>query len=135
MGSKEFRGYPAMLCGIALVVMALSCAGFGTRPDASPPQAAVDTERGGAATGGKPGGKGGAYGPGQVLVKFREGTHRQTVEALEKELGLRTVQVVSQPNTCLMEITGGDTVERMIERLKKVDTVEYAEPNYVRSVR
>ncbi len=135
MGSKEYRGYPTVLCAVALTFLALSCAGFGARPDAPPSQAAGDTEGGGAAKGGSPGGEGGAYVPDQVLVKFREGTDRQAIQALEKELGLRTLRVVLRSNIYLMEISGGDSVQRMIERLEEVDPVEYVEPNYVRSGR
>lgn len=135
MESKEYRGYPTVLCAIALTVLALSCAGFGTRPDAPPLKAAGGLAEGGVEMDRKPGGEGGAYAPDQVLVKFREGIDRGAVQALEKDLGLRTLRVVSRSNTYLMEIAGEDSVERMIERLKKIEAVEYAEPNYVRSGR
>jgi len=135
MGSKEYRGYPTVLCAVMLMALALSCAGLGSRAEAPPSQAAGELDANGLAKGRNPGGEGGAYVPDQVLVKFREGTDRQAIQALEKELGLRTLRVVLRSNIYLMEISGGDSVQRMIERLEEVDAVEYAEPNYVRSGR
>jgi hypothetical protein len=71
------------------------------------------------------------YIPGEILVKFRDGTTDQTKEAIQKEVHLETIRIVSKPNLYLMRIL--DAVERVLERLGKFKEVKYAEPNYIRS--
>jgi hypothetical protein len=44
------------------------------------------------------------YVPGEILVKFRYGTTDQTKEAIQKEVHLETVRLVSKSNLYLMKI-------------------------------
>jgi hypothetical protein len=73
--------------------------------------------------------------PGEILVKFRYGTTDQTKEAIQKEVHLETVRLVSKPNLYLMKILDGSSVESVMERLGKFKEVKYAEPNYIRTIR
>jgi hypothetical protein len=75
------------------------------------------------------------YVPGEILVKFRYGTTDQTKEAIQKEVHLETVRLVSKPNLYLMKILDGSSVESVMERLGKFKEVKYAEPNYIRTIR
>lgn len=73
------------------------------------------------------------YVPGEILVKFKDGTDKQTIGAIQGELHLENIKVVSKPNLYLMKILDGSSVERIIERLQEYKEVKYAEPNYVRT--
>ena len=75
------------------------------------------------------------YVPGAVLVKFRDGTTDQMKEALQKEVHLETIRIISKPNLYLMKILDGSSVENVMERLGKFKEVKYAEPNYIRTIR
>jgi Fervidolysin N-terminal prodomain len=53
------------------------------------------------------------YAPGEVLVKFRDGTDGGTIARIQREVHLETVRVISSPNLYLMKIVdrasvGGD---------------------------
>ena len=74
------------------------------------------------------------YVPGEILVKFRDGTTDQIKEALQKEVHLETIRLISKPNLYLMKILDGSSVERVLERLGKFKEVKYAEPNYIRTI-
>ena len=72
---------------------------------------------------------------GEILVKFRDGTSDQIKEAIQKEVHLETIRIVSKPNLYLLKILDGSSVESVIERLGKFKEVKYAEPNYIRTIR
>jgi len=74
------------------------------------------------------------YVPGEILVKFRDGTTDQTKEAIQKEVHLETIRIVSKPNLYLLKILDDFPVESVIERLRKFKEVKYAEPNYIRTI-
>ena len=73
------------------------------------------------------------YVPGEILVKFRDGTTDQMKEALQKQVHLQTIRIISKPNLYLMKILDGSSVESVMERLGKFKEVKYAEPNYIRT--
>ena len=81
------------------------------------------------------GGETKSYVPGEILVKFRDGTTDQTKKAIQKEVHLETIRLISKPNLYLMKILDGSSVERVLERLVKFKEVKYAEPNYIRTIR
>ena len=81
------------------------------------------------------GGETKSYVPGEILVKFRDGTTDQMKEALQKEVHLQTIRIIYKPNLYLMKILDGSSVESVMERLGKFKEVKYAEPNYIRSKR
>ena len=74
------------------------------------------------------------YVPGEILVKFKEGTTDQVIESIQKELHLETVRVVSEPDLYLMKILNTSSVVSMVERLRHYREVQYAEPNYIRTI-
>lgn len=76
----------------------------------------------------------GRYAPGEILVKFRDGTDEGTVARIQQEAHLETIRVVSRPNLYLMKIVDGTPVAEMVERLRRYGEVAYAEPNYVRRI-
>ncbi len=74
------------------------------------------------------------YVPGEILVRFQDGTTDQTKEAIQKAVHLETIRIVSKPNLYLMKIRDGSPVEGVMERLGKFKEVQYAEPNYIRTI-
>ena len=74
------------------------------------------------------------YVPGEILVKFRDGTTDQTKKAIQKEVHLETIRIISKPNLYLMKILDGSSVESVMERLRNYEDVQYSEPNYIRTI-
>jgi len=74
------------------------------------------------------------YVPGQILVKFKQGTDQEAIDGIQKELALQTIRVVSKPYLYLMKITDGTPVDKMIIRLQDFKQVLYSEPDYVMSI-
>ncbi|NIR17873.1 MAG: hypothetical protein GWN86_29820 [Desulfobacterales bacterium] len=74
------------------------------------------------------------YVPGEILVKFRDGTTDQAKEAIQRKVHLETIRIISKPNLYLMKILDGSSVESVMERLGKFKEVKYAEPNYIRTI-
>jgi hypothetical protein len=70
----------------------------------------------------------------QVLVKFKEGTEEQIIEAIQAELHLQTIRIIPRPNLYLMKIQDGFSVQETIKRLQESKAVEYAEPNLIRTI-
>jgi len=74
------------------------------------------------------------YRPGEILVKFRDGTDTQAIETIQRQLRLKTIKIVSRPNLYLMKILDGSSVEGVMERLQDFHEVAYSEPNYLVTV-
>ena len=74
------------------------------------------------------------YVPGEILVKFRDDTTDQAKEAIQKEVHLETIRLVSKPNLYLMKILDGSSVESVMERLGQFKEVKHVEPNYIRTI-
>ncbi len=71
------------------------------------------------------------YIPGEILIKFKDGTDVQSIKAIQKRLGLITIKVVPKLNIYRMKIQNGSSVEEVIKCLKGFREVEYSEPNYI----
>ena len=74
------------------------------------------------------------YVPGEILVKFRDGTTDQAKEAIQRKVHLDTIRIISKPNLYLMKILDGSSVESVMERLRNYEDVQYSEPNYIRTI-
>ena len=74
------------------------------------------------------------YAPQEIPVKFKKGTDRQDIEAIQRELHLKAIRVVSSPNLYLMKIPDGSSVEQIMGSLREYEKVRYSEPNYVRTL-
>jgi hypothetical protein len=71
------------------------------------------------------------YIPGEILIKFKDGTDVQSIKTIQKRLGLRTIKVVPKLNIYRMKIQNGSSVEEVVESLKSFREVEHSEPNYI----
>ena len=80
-----------------------------------------------------PGGETKNYVPGEILIKFHDGTNEKAIQAIKRDLHLETIRVVSKPNLYLMKILDGSSVESVMERLRGYKEVQYSEPNYLRT--
>jgi len=65
----------------------------------------------------------------EVLVKFKPGTSKAIMENIAKHYKLEIIKIVSAPYLYLYKITGNESVSEIITALKKVDAIEYSEPN------
>ena len=73
------------------------------------------------------------YAPGEILIKFHDGTSEKAIQGIKRDLHLETIRVVSKPNLYLMKILDGSAVENVVERLRGYKEVKYSEPNYLRT--
>ena len=121
-------------CWFIAILITISCTGYATQPEreAAKPAEATESRYGKDPTGPSKGERNG-HAPAQVLVKFKEGTQPQAIEAIQRELHLQTLRIVSKPNLYLMKIQDGFSVQEIVTRLKGFKAVEYAEPNYIRT--
>jgi hypothetical protein len=113
-----------------LVVLAVSCAGQESRARRVGDSEVQTMESKMSATGEVER----RYAPGEVLVKFRDGTDAGTIARIQREVHLETVRVVSSPNLFLMRIVDQASVEETVQRLQIYNEVVLAEPNYVRRI-
>jgi hypothetical protein len=67
----------------------------------------------------------------EVLVKFKPGTSKAIMEKIARHYKLEIIKIVSVPYLYLYKITGNEAVQEVITALKKVDTIEYSEPNFI----
>jgi len=72
------------------------------------------------------------YVPGEIIIKFRKGTDKQVIEAIQTKLNLETIRIVSSPNVYLIRIKDGDSVEDVVGQLREFQEVVHSEPNYIR---
>jgi len=71
------------------------------------------------------------YIPGEILIKFKDGTDVQSIKAIQERLGLTTIKVVPKLNIYHMKIQNGSSVEEVMKSLQSFREVEYSEPNYI----
>jgi hypothetical protein len=121
---------------VVIVLLAVSCGGQGKEPheittnlfQGSQIQVATDQQPVPAR------GKRENYAPGELLVKFVDGTDEGTMQAIQNQLQLKTIRIVSKSNLYLMKIMSDTSVEQMINLLRGFQAVVYAEPNYIRRI-
>ena len=100
----------------------------------SPQRQMVEVQKNEEPTSTLPGKERKKYKPGEVIVKFRDGTDQQSIEAIQKELHLKTIRVGSKPHLYLMKILDDSSVESVLESLGNYKEVQYSEPNYTRNI-
>ena len=66
--------------------------------------------------------------PPEILVKFKQGTSRQTMNAVHRRLGGRVKSIVSQIDVQVVEVPE-DRLEEILELYKQDPHVEYASIN------
>jgi hypothetical protein len=71
------------------------------------------------------------YVPGEILVKFKDGTGGEAIEIIQRDLSLETIRVSPGLPLHRMRILDGSSVEEVMGRLEGFDEVEYSEPNYI----
>jgi hypothetical protein len=119
-----------MLRVAVLLVLAVACAGRGSGTGRGDEGESRDVDRKIGVT--EEGER--RYAPGEVLVRFRDGTDAETIACIQREVHLETVKVVSSPNLFLMRILDQTSVEETVQQLRRYEEVVVAEPNYVRRI-
>jgi hypothetical protein len=69
-----------------------------------------------------------------IRVKFKDGTTDQAIAAIQRELHLETISIVSKANLYLIKILDTSSVVSVMERLRHYKEVQYSEPNYIRTI-
>ncbi|MEK7101201.1 MAG: S8 family serine peptidase, partial [Patescibacteria group bacterium] len=83
----------------------------------------------------------GTYVEGEVIVKYKESKidledhgDQQAADTVVESLSMETVDVIEGMNMAVIETAEDTTVAEAIAELESNPAVEYAEPNYVRSI-
>lgn len=116
---------------VLLLVLAVACVGQGRDTGVTGGNETQTMER---KADQAPGTEWGRHAPGEVLVRFRDGTDEQTIARIQQEAHLETIKVVSTPNLYLMKIVDQTSVEETVRRLQRYGEVIFAEPNYMRRI-
>lgn len=69
--------------------------------------------------------------PNQVLVRFKKGVSPETVLARMGAMGFRVQKRIGSSRTYLMAITDGRPMKEVLQKLRSLQEVELAEPNYI----
>lgn len=70
--------------------------------------------------------------PGEILVKYKEGTGAAKAAALNARLGTRTIKHFSHLGLYRKKLPDTMSVQQAVSLFKADPSVEYAEPNYIR---
>jgi len=70
------------------------------------------------------------YVPGEVIVKYRDGTSAVTQQRVEERAGAET-ELEAPGGTAQLDIEDGDSVRETVDELQDDPRVAYARPNYV----
>jgi hypothetical protein len=114
------------ILGGAFFFLAAAAALAGCRPAGEPP---VESPRQASAGGLSPGAAAG------VLVRFRDGTGADDIARVCREVGMENVRTVARPYLFRLAVPEGMRVEEALARLRGRPEVEYAEPDFVRSLK
>jgi subtilisin family serine protease len=71
-----------------------------------------------------------AHVPGELLVKFRDGTDTATQDAVRRNLGAQKLESV-RGELQLVRLPAGQDIAAAVRGLSRVSAVEYAEPNWI----
>ncbi|MBL9205928.1 MAG: S8 family serine peptidase [Opitutaceae bacterium] len=72
------------------------------------------------------------YVPGEVLVKYKEGTSDVDREGFEKKEKLTLIVLIKSVKVRLYRLPEGVTVDDAIKAFSSLQIIEYAEPNFIR---
>ena len=68
---------------------------------------------------------------GRVLIQFNDGTTKEEMETILREVHLEVIRALSRPNLYLMKIRDNTDVKTVLERLKGYPAVKHAEPDFI----
>ncbi len=71
------------------------------------------------------------YVEGEVLVKFKEGVSDSKAREIIEGENATVLRIIGEAGIYHIRLQRGDEVKKVIERLKRLPEVQYAEPNYV----
>lgn len=72
-----------------------------------------------------------SYRPGEVLVKFLDGTEEKFIKDIISQCNLETIKIIPKLNVYHLRIKNDSSVEEVIKILNDIKEVEYSEPNYI----
>lgn len=131
------NSYIKVLGVLSCCIVFLSCGGPHSEKEEDV-KAATGTKKAGGteqSTSGAPSSPTDTYAPHQVIVRFKPNTGQEAIETIQRTLHLETLKIISPPDLHLMEIQNDTPVEETVSRLRELEAVRFAEPNYVRSLR
>jgi hypothetical protein len=67
----------------------------------------------------------------QIIIKFKYQIADSVMKSLEKEFGMKKIEVISGINSKVFRLDSKKDVTEMIKLLEKKEFIEYAEPNVI----
>lgn len=108
--------YPLYIIVFILLMPGLSCASNSVVLEKKDRKSISDSKPGNASN--------------RILVKFKPGTDPGTIKNIQKKLGLVTVKSMNVSDLYLMKCIGDKSINAIINELKSIDEVQYAEPDH-----
>lgn len=79
-------------------------------------------------------GAGRHYAAGTVLVQFKEGLGQDKIDSVIKSVGASVKDIIKQQNVYVLSFSKNISPAKMAERLKAIEGVKWAEPDYLQEV-
>ena len=70
----------------------------------------------------------------EVIVKFKNSIADSRIKEINASLGCEIIRGIGAEKTFLIKINTGEEVKVIIEKYKKLEEIEYAEPNYIKKI-
>jgi hypothetical protein len=70
----------------------------------------------------------------EVIVKFKNTVAEDRIKEINASLGCEIIRSIGSEKTFLIRINTGEEVKIIMEKYKKVEEIEYAEPNYIKKI-
>ena len=75
-----------------------------------------------------------SYAQGEIIIKFFPETSDEKMKIILERFKLKTIKKISPRGVYLFKIEDNITVDELIKSLKQIKEIEYAEPNYIRTI-
>jgi general secretion pathway protein D len=73
--------------------------------------------------------------PGELLVKFREGVPEETARSIISQKGATVIKFMDKLRVYLLKLRESQSVEEAVQEFSELPGVEYAEPNYIITIK
>ena len=70
----------------------------------------------------------------EIIVKFKNSTADSRIKEINASLGCEIIRGIGSEKTFLIKINTGEEVKVIMEKYKKLEEIEYAEPNYIKKI-
>ncbi|MEK6528559.1 MAG: hypothetical protein AABZ36_06745 [Nitrospirota bacterium] len=70
----------------------------------------------------------------EIIVKFKNSIAHSRIKEINTSLGCEIIRGIGSEKTFLIKINTGEEVKVIMGKYKKLEEIEYAEPNYIKQI-